>query len=192
MSETSGVAVVSPFSRFAELDSLRPDVPLTCRVAASPDEVSLHHAIRHAVFVQEQGLFEQSDRDEHDEGSGTVRVLGLGGRIAGGAVRAYPMPEPGLWKGDRLAVLPAFRRFALGASLVRFAVRTAGARGGELMIAYIQPRNVGFFRKLGWHVEGEPAIYVGRLHQQMSIVLGADETRTTPLSPALPFRDDAV
>lgn len=161
----------SPFSGPAEPGEGRPDGKASCIVATSDEEIALHYLIRHAVFVDEQRFFEGSDRDEHDEDPRTLKVLGLCGHVAGGAVRLYPLDEPGLWKGDRLAVLAAFRPRGLGSPLVRFAVRTAGERGGELMIAHVQPQNVAFFRRLGWECVGEPTAYVGRLHQEMSIRL---------------------
>lgn len=158
---TTGVQAF-PSSKSAEL---------SCRLVAGPGEVALHHAIRHRVFVVEQQLFDVDDRDEHDSDPATRHVLGLVDGVAGGAVRLYPLAEPGLWKGDRLAVLAAFRRHGLGAPLVRFAVRTAGALGGHTMIAYIQLPNVAFFTWLGWHPVGAPAPYVGVTHQQMAIPL---------------------
>lgn len=151
-----------PSSRSAEL---------TCRLVAGPGEIALHHAIRHQVFVIEQRLFDADDRDGHDSDPATRHVLGLVDGAAGGAVRLYPLAEPGLWKGDRLAVLAAFRKHGLGAPLVRFAVRTAGALGGHTMIAHIQLPNVAFFTRLGWHQVGEPVLYVGVMHQQMAIPL---------------------
>lgn len=121
--------------------------------------------------MKEQGFFEGTDRDSRDEDPATLHVLGLCGPVAGGAVRLYPLEEPGRWKGDRLAVLPAFRRRGLGGPLVRFAVRAAAERAGRIMVAHIQPKNVPFFRRLGWYTVGEPAPYVGRPHQLMAIHL---------------------
>jgi putative N-acetyltransferase (TIGR04045 family) len=144
---------------------------ITCRVATDPHELATHHEIRHRVFVEEQGIFEHSDRDEHDDDPNVVHVLALFGSVAGGAVRLYPVTEDGDWKGDRLAVLAAYRRHGLGAPLVRFAVRTARQRGGRRMIAHIQPSNVRFFERLGWERVGEPIDYVGLPHQQMEIDL---------------------
>ena len=167
----NAVSVISPFSRSADREGIRRDLPLSCRTATTPDELAIHFAIREAVFVTEQGFFEGSDLDAHDEDPSTIHVLALCGQVAGGAVRLYPLEEPGLWKGDRLAVLPDFRRRVLGAPLVRYAVRTAGEAGGRRMIAHIQPRNVAFFERLGWHVVGEPGAFVGRIHQQMTIEL---------------------
>ena len=155
---------------------------VVCRPAGSTEEVALHHEIRRRVFVEEQGIFAGSDRDHHDDDPATVHVLGLCGDVAGGAVRLYPLVdpeaserEPGLWKGDRLAVLPDFRHNGLGAPLVRFAVATAAARGGRTMIAHIQPPNVAFFERLGWHRVGEPVTFVGLPHQTMAIDLQSHE-----------------
>ena len=60
----------------------------------------------------------------------------------------------------------------LGALLVRFAVATAGERGGHRMVALIQLPNVRFFEHLGWHADGPPEPYHGVMHQPMAIPLG--------------------
>jgi hypothetical protein len=39
------------------------------------------------------------------------------------------------------------------------------------MVAHIQPRNVVFFRRLGWQVCGDEELYVGVPHVPMSIGL---------------------
>ena len=87
-----------------------------------------------------------------------------------GAVRLYPLAG-GYWQGDRLAVLPQARARHLGALLVRFAVATAGERGGHTMVARIQLPNVRFFEHLGWHADGPPGPYHGVTHQPMAIPL---------------------
>lgn len=145
---------------------------VTCRAAADEAELDLHFRIREEVFVREQHVFGVTDRDAHDGHRETVHVLGACGAVACGTVRLYPLDEPGLWKGDRLAVLPAYRARHLGGPLVRFAVRTAGERGGRRMIAFIQPANVAFFERLGWSRVGDLVEYVGLPHQQMAIGLG--------------------
>lgn len=161
----------------ARYRSFRPAEPaarsdrVSCRLVADEEERVLHLAIRRAVFVQEQGMFEGSDTDERDQDSVTLHVLGFCGEEAAGAVRLYPLDQPGWWKGDRLAVLSPFRKHGVGAPLVRFAVATASSLGGLVMAAQIQPANVAFFERLGWYRVGDPAPYAGRLHQQMAIDL---------------------
>jgi putative N-acetyltransferase (TIGR04045 family) len=138
----------------------------------APGELAEHFAIRHGVFVEEQRMFSSSDRDERDHDRATAHVLALWEGRPAGAVRLYPLDVRGQWKGDRLAVLPGFRQHRLGELLVRFAVRTAGERGGTRMTAYIQLANVAFFEHLGWKRVGDAVEYVGRPHQQMEIELG--------------------
>jgi putative N-acetyltransferase (TIGR04045 family) len=145
---------------------------LECRAAGSAEELAAHHSIRHRVFVEEQAIFAGTDRDARDDESATVHVLGLVGGVVGGAVRLYPLDGAGeRWQGDRLAVLPEHRVHGLGAPLVRFAVLTAGARGGRVMVAHIQLPNVVFFRRLGWRRDGDVETYAGRPHQPMAIDL---------------------
>lgn len=165
---------ISPFSApEAAAARVERDGAVACRLVAGDAERDLHLRIRHEVFVAEQAVFTPSDRDEHDDEPTTHHAVGLLGSVAAGAVRFYPLAEPGLWKGDRLAVLPAFRHHRLGPPLVRFAVATAAAAGGQQMIAYIQPQNVALFSRLGWRPVGEPVEYVGRPHQQVVIDLAA-------------------
>jgi putative N-acetyltransferase (TIGR04045 family) len=134
--------------------------------------VAAHFALRRAVFVSEQQLFEVDDRDARDDEPTTLHALGLIGDEPCGAVRLYPLDPSGLeWKGDRLAVLPQLRTNHLGAELVRFAVSTGGRLGGARMIAHVQLPNVRFFEHLGWQTMGDPAPFHGRDHQLMSIRL---------------------
>jgi putative N-acetyltransferase (TIGR04045 family) len=143
---------------------------LTCRLVESDEELAAHHAVRHQVFVVDQRLFAGNDRDERDLAPDTLHVVGVDDGVVVGAVRLYPLAA-GYWQGDRLAVLPEARVRHLGAELVRFAVVTAGERGGHTMVARIQLPNVRFFEHLGWHVDGPPGPYHGVIHQPMAIPL---------------------
>jgi putative N-acetyltransferase (TIGR04045 family) len=129
-------------------------------------------ALRRQVFVVEQGLFAGDDADATDADSRTVHAVGLVAGDVCGAVRFYPLDEARLeWKGDRLAVARGRRSMHLGAELVRFAVRSAGERGGRRMIAHIQLPNVAFFELLGWSAVGPPEPFHGVDHQLMAIPL---------------------
>jgi putative N-acetyltransferase (TIGR04045 family) len=144
---------------------------LTCRLVESADELAAHHAVRHQVFVIDQRLFVGNDRDDRDLAPDTLHVVGVDHEAIVGAVRLYPVYGRRLWQGDRLAVLPAARVRHLGVLLVRFAVATAGERGGHAMVARIQLPNVRFFEHLGWHADGPPGPYHGVMHQPMAIPL---------------------
>ena len=144
---------------------------LACRLARDAAELAEHFAVRHHVFVESQALFAADDRDDRDGAPETLHAVGLCHGHVAGAVRLYPLDANGLWKGDRLAVLPADRFQRLGAMLVDFAVATAGELGGHRMVAQIQLPNVSFFERLGWRVDGEPAPFHGLVHQPMAISL---------------------
>lgn len=167
MSSTSSPSF-SP-SRPRGLTAAAPE--LACRVALTRLECERHFEVRQQVFCDEQELFDRDDRDARDERPDSLHVIGTVDARIEGAVRLYPLDELGLWKGDRLAVLAGSRVRHLGALLVRFAVRTAGNRGGDRMVAHIQLRNVPFFAALGWRATGEPAPFHGADHQLMAIDL---------------------
>lgn len=146
---------------------------LDVRVARTPAEIAGHFAVREEVFVREQGLFEQTDRDRWDENA--LHVVALVADEVVGAVRLYPLDEAGLWQGDRLSVASGARTLRAGGPLVRFAVRTAGELGGHLMIARIQEPIVPLFRFLGWERVGGLVEYRGVPHQRMTIPLSGAE-----------------
>jgi putative N-acetyltransferase (TIGR04045 family) len=150
----------------------RQTLALACVVARGAAELEGHFAIRRKVFVDAQRIFEHDDRDGRDDDVSTQHAVALAGEEVVGAVRFYPLGVDGLWKGDRLAVLPAQRASQLGAMLVRFAVRTAGELGGRRMVAQIQVPNVRFFERLGWSFDGDAAPMFGVTHQPMTIDLG--------------------
>jgi putative N-acetyltransferase (TIGR04045 family) len=152
---------------------LAPEVAGTSiRIAESDLELAEHHRIRHEVFVREQQLFAGTDLDARDEQPGVLHVLGSHRGMPAGSVRLYELdPATGLWQGDRLAVLSEFRTRDVGARLVRFAVATAGARGGSDMVAHIQPPNVRFFERLGWRRDGPDETYCGHPHVPMRTTL---------------------
>jgi putative N-acetyltransferase (TIGR04045 family) len=145
-----------------------PRSALAVRLCRGPRDVAAHHAVRRAVFVDEQEMFAADDHDERDALRSTLHAIGIAAERVAGAVRLYPLGG-GDWKGDRLAVLPEARHGSLGARLVRFAVATAEARGGARMVAMIQVPNVAFFESLGWQRDGGVVAFHGRPHQPMAI-----------------------
>lgn len=164
------VSRVSDASAGAEHDL---STGIICVEAFDDEQLAMHHRIRHAVFVEEQAIFAETDVDLHDARADVVRVLALRGGVEPvGAVRLYPVDlRSGLWKGDRLAVLAASRTGRAGAPLVRYAVAHAREHGGRRMIAHIQMTNVGFFERLGWSAYQGAEDYLGLTHQPMNIAL---------------------
>jgi putative N-acetyltransferase (TIGR04045 family) len=152
-------------------EPIRPFLPGEYRfkLATAAWEIAAHHALRRAVFCDEQGIFTGSDNDALDDYA--TRIIGFT-CIANapddvvGAVRIHEA-EPGLWWGSRLAVAAAHRRVGrLGAELIRLAVCTANARGCHTFLAHVQLQNVALFRRLHWD-SIEPVSLHGRPHHVM-------------------------
>ncbi|GAA0585276.1 GNAT family N-acetyltransferase [Paractinoplanes ferrugineus] len=119
------------------------------------DELAGYHALRRRVFVDEQGLFAGSDRDERDDDPRTVVLIARSarGELLGG-VRLGPAsdgPDIGWWQGGRLVVDPDARgTHGIGAALVRAACAYAESAGALRFDATVQRRTETMFRRLGW------------------------------------------
>lgn len=142
---------------------------MTCEVVRGGPLLDGCLAVRHEVFVREQKIFREHDRDSLD-GSSLHLALRRGREVVG-TVRLTPI-DCDTWLGSRLAVLPAWRG-TLGSLLVRRAVEEVERRGGRHFLAYIQLSRVRFFQRLGWRsVEAVPE-YCGRPHLLMEAPLCA-------------------
>lgn len=119
--------------------------------ALEPWQLRDYFALRHAVFVREQGLFTSSDRDAFDAAAlhlvGMATSAGMCDEVVG-AVRIYEA-TPGVWYGGRLAVAPLYRRCReVGSALTHAAVGAARGLGATRFLATVQRDNVRFFERL--------------------------------------------
>jgi putative N-acetyltransferase (TIGR04045 family) len=153
------------------------------KIAETAAERQGYFAARHAVFVEEQGLFTGTDVDEHDDAAIHIIAITRGSSRVVGAVRCYPAADD-VWYGGRLAVLQTYRHHAaaIGASLCRLAEATVIERGCRRFLAYIQLQNVRFFQRLGWHAQGEPVIHCGAPHLLMAASLAKASVVSRQLS----------
>ena len=150
---------------------------IICKIAESAAEYRGHLAVRHAVFVEEQGLFPETDVDEHDRDAIPLVAVDMRSSMVAGAVRCYTTGDD-IWYGGRLAVLPCYRHSAasIGANLCRLAEAIVIAHGCREFLAYIQTQNVRFFRRLGWQTIGDPVLHYGQPHQLMAAALAGRES----------------
>jgi putative N-acetyltransferase (TIGR04045 family) len=120
--------------------------------------LAAYHRLRHAEFVQNQGLFAHGDLDEVDQDPRTVVLVardhsgrnGAPGAVIGG-VRLGPVdtgPDLGWWRGGRLVTTR--QSGGAGAALVTAACARAENSGVLRFEASVQARHEGFFRRLGW------------------------------------------
>ncbi len=137
---------------------------VTCSPTAGEKERDAAMAIRRQVFVEEQGLFQNTDADEYDR-EAVHLVARIGDEIVG-TVRLYRREET-TWVGGRLAISPPHRQNGIGPLLVETAVSEAVARGASVFIAWVQKQNEQFFLDLGWRAKGGRKTIAGREHVLM-------------------------
>jgi putative N-acetyltransferase (TIGR04045 family) len=121
------------------------------KLAGTPAEISAYYALRHKIFVEEQGLFSGNDVDPLDEIAYPIIAIepDLPTAVLG-VVRIYE-PEPRLWYGGRLGTHPDRRKgWQIGKGLIYQAVTTANTWGCDRFLATVQIQNVRFFQRLHW------------------------------------------
>ncbi|GAA3118556.1 GNAT family N-acetyltransferase [Kribbella aluminosa] len=154
-----------------------------------------YHRLRHAAFVEQQGLFDGSDLDERDADPRTEVLVArtADGAVIGG-VRLGPAtagPDIGWWQGGRLVTAAASedsraightssdasgggrmrRPVGVGAALVRAASARAEAAGALRFDATVQLSTHRFFQRLGWETV-RPVEAAGSPHVLMRWPIG--------------------
>jgi predicted GNAT family N-acyltransferase len=127
----------------------------TCAFASADFDACL--AIRMDVFVGEQNVPEDEERDEWD--AIALHILALAEGIPAGTARTL-VKAPGLIKIGRVAVRAAYRGTGLGAKLMR-AVEAAYPG------AAFQLQALNFYAKLGYVAEGPVFGDAGIPHRRM-------------------------
>ena len=151
-----------------------------CKIAETEAELQGCFAVRHAIFVEEQALFSDSDVDEYDDHAVHLVAIDQETGAVVGAVRCYQADEETLF-GGRLAVLKEFRHSgaAIGPGLCQLAEQVVIERGCRRFLAHIQLQNVRFFERLGWQKVGEPEPHYGQPHQLMQASLAMAQPAQT-------------
>ena len=145
------------------------------RAAAQPWELSSVAELRRQVFVEEQGIFKDHDRDAIDDIALPLVAISTIASEADqvvGTVRIHEETSR-IWRGSRLAVVQTHRRMGrLGAELIRLAVCTAHGRGCDRFLAQVQMQNVTLFKHLHWSPLREIEVH-GVRHMEMEADLNA-------------------
>ncbi|MBI3433176.1 MAG: GNAT family N-acetyltransferase [Hydrogenophilales bacterium] len=100
--------------------------------------------VRRAVFIDEQGVPEAMEWDEHDAVSVHFLAVANDGSPIGCA-RLLPDGHVG-----RMAVLPAWRGHGIGRGLLAAVLRTAQARGLRTLRLSAQTHAAGFYARAGF------------------------------------------
>ena len=126
-------------------------------------------ALRHAVFVAEQGIPAGMAADDADATALHARAVNrLGLTLASGRLLA---PAPGVARIGRMAVLRELRGSGAGRAVLDALLAAARARGDREAVLSAQVSAIGFYRRAGFEPSGEPFVEAGIGHQEMSLKL---------------------
>ena len=117
--------------------------------------------VRRAVFIAEQGVSEREELDGEDASSQHFLATDGQGRPIGTA-RLMPSGQVG-----RMAVLPAWRRRQVGASLLGLAMEAA-KRQGLAVFLHAQVSAQGFYERNGFVASGEVFLEANIEHLRMT------------------------
>lgn len=138
------------------------------RIADNEKEINAALYLRQMVFVEEQGMFQENDKDENDNKAIYINAWSKRENCLVGTVRCYPdKKNPDQWWGGRLAVHSKFRTRGIGVYLIRAAVETVKKQQADQFLAHVQLQNVELFKKLGWMEIGDVFLSRNYPHQTM-------------------------
>jgi predicted GNAT family N-acyltransferase len=124
-------------------------------------------ALRHAVFVDEQGVPVELEIDEHD--ADALHLVALeNGTIVGTCRVVY---DGELAKFGRLVVARAARGAGVGSGLLGEAERRARACGARTMVLAAQTAAMGLYERAGYTARGDVFLDAGIEHVTMEKTL---------------------
>jgi len=137
---------------------------VTVRRARDDAELEAAMDLRIKVFVGEQGVDEEEERDDLDDESLQIVALDESGVIA--TCRLRELGED-TWKLERMVVERRLRKLGVGGRLLAGAEDEARAEGGREMVLHAQRRAEAFYASHGYVPEGQPFLEAGIEHVAM-------------------------
>jgi predicted GNAT family N-acyltransferase len=135
-------------------------------------------AIRRRVFVEEQGVLESIEIDQHDvigracaEDSDTQHVLAMLGGLPVATGRLILEDSDGRLHIGRVAVLAEQRGRGLGRAVMAGLHDLARQRGATAVTLAAQLHAIGFYERLGYVARGEIFLDAGIEHRWMDVEL---------------------
>ena len=137
------------------------------REARDADERAALLALRHEVFVSEQGVPLDLEIDEHDETATHIVALDDGELV--GTCRLLQAGDQG--KFGRLVVARRARGRGIGAALLAEAERRAQGMGCDRMVLAAQTSAMGLYERAGYTTRGDVYLDAGIEHMTMEKAL---------------------
>ncbi len=132
------------------------------RIVAWPDAEAEAMCVRDAVFVVEQGVPPEIERDEWDQRSDHALAFDRAGRVVGTG-RLLPDGHIG-----RMAVLPEWRGSGIGGRILGALVARAQERGMKRVVLNAQTHAVPFYVRHGFAASGDEFMEAGIPHVTMA------------------------
>ena len=136
-------------------------------VVGETEDLAACLALRWAVFVEEQGVAAELERDGLD--AGAVHLLATRDGVPVGTLRMLEKPFGA--KVGRVAVAASERGLGVGRALMRAAEAAARARGWGRLALESQTHAVAFYEALGYEAQGEEFLDAGIPHRSMGKAL---------------------
>jgi len=128
--------------------------------------------VRRAVFIQEQGVPEALEWDEHDATAAHVLAratdhtpIGTGRLIESGRI-------------GRMAVLPQWRGCGVGGAMLQLLIGIARERSHTIVKLHAQTHAIRFYARHGFSAVGEEFMEAGIPHREMVLQLAPAPARS--------------
>jgi len=130
-------------------------------------DLSAPHALRRAVFIEEQGIAEAEEWDELD--AEALHLVAWVGDAALGTARLFVKGDLG--RIGRVCVAKAARGTGLGAALINEGCARLAAAGCQRVHLGAQCHAIPFYERLGFHPFGPEYDDAGIPHREMERIL---------------------
>ena len=128
-------------------------------------------AIREVVFIEEQSVPEDMERDEDDQHAYHLLAMDKGHAIGTGRLVTLTEPPPGetgQWgRVGRMAVLQAYRKSGVGSRLLTMLQDEARKRGFAGIMLHAQLTAMEFYKRHGYEPHGAVFEEAGMPHLEM-------------------------
>ena len=148
-----------------------------------PGDFAAAMAIREVVFIEEQRVPEEIERDDEDPTAYHVLAQDHGHAVGTGRLvemEAPPEGEEGRWgQVGRMAVLVAYRRHGVGSRILRALEAEAIRRGLDGIVLHAQLHAHAFYEQAGYANHGTIFEEAGIPHVEMRKRLAAEQAEGT-------------
>jgi predicted GNAT family N-acyltransferase len=141
---------------------------LIFKLVASDGELKAAFEVRRQVFVEEQGISENIELDDHEK-EALHMVVKDGEKVVGTARVLFLAANQA--KIERMAILKPFRRKGIGSRIITFLNEELRNRQINQILLHAQYPVVAFYKSCGFKESGSPFWEAGIRHVKMQRLL---------------------